>query len=149
VSARESGDRERSDPIRRLKDMTKNRLKNPAFLAIASLAVLPLTFASQAGRSAPAATDRGTVTGVLELAGGPYPGRTFPRPGTITARRHGMRIVTVRTTRHGRYMLHLAPGRYRLTGRPRHTGLTCIAPHPVTVRAGQRVKGIKVICPVP
>jgi hypothetical protein len=128
--------------------MTKNRLKYSASLAGASLAVLPLVLTSQAGHS-PQLADRGTITGVLELVGGPAPGRSFPEPGTVTAHRHGVAIATVRTTRHGRYVLQLAPGRYRLTGRPRHTKVNCFTPHPVTVRADKTVKGINVICPVP
>src|SRR5215472_16181301 len=85
-------DGERIGQSGRLMGMIKNRLKYSAALAGASLAVLPLMLTGQAGHSAQLA-DRGTVTGVLELVGGPAPGRSFPEPGTVTAHRHGVAIM--------------------------------------------------------
>jgi len=132
--------------------MTKNRLANVTVRAGMSLAVVPLVFAGLAGHSGQRAqADPGIVSGRLELVGGPSPGRTFPVPGLVTARRPGGGSVTVHANKHGWYWMSLAPGRYKLTGHPAHSGghLTCYAPHPVTVRADKVVKHVDVVCPVP
>jgi hypothetical protein len=128
--------------------MTKNRFLRLASRASLSLAVLPVVFAFASPAAQQPHAGRGTVTGVLELVGGPYPGHRFPRQGTVIARRHG-KVVTIRTAKHGRYVLHLAPGRYIITGKPRHTGILCRAAHPVTVHAGQAIHHVFVNCPVP
>jgi hypothetical protein len=137
--------------------MTKNLLLSAASAVAVSLAVLPLVFGSPAIASAkaqhqPAGHAAGTVKGVLELFGGPYPGRAYPRPGTVTAHHKGKKetiTVTVRTNKHGRYTLNLPPGRYTLTGKPRHEHLQCRAEHPVVVQSNQTTIHVKVICPVP
>jgi hypothetical protein len=130
--------------------MTKKPVRSLALSLAVPVAVLPILFASPGGHAARAGTDpdRGTVTGVLELVGGPYPGIKRPEPGRVIAQRHDRASVSVRTSKHGRYVLHLVPGRYVLSGKIRGGGLICHAAHPVTVRA-DITKHINVVCPVP
>jgi hypothetical protein len=130
--------------------MTKNRLLSSASAAGMSLAAVPLVFAAVASHSAqPASPAPGTVKGVLELFGGPSPGRSYPQPGSVTARQHGKPVETVYANKHGHYSMYLAPGRYTLTGKPHGTSMTCRAEHAITVHSGQTTTHIDVVCPVP
>ena len=128
--------------------MTDHRIRALALRAAAPLAVLPLLLAPAASHAATRQIPvYGTVKGVLELFGGPAPGRAYPRAGVVTAR-NGTISITARANTHGRFKFRLFPGRYRLTGHIRHERLRCTAPHPIRVRAHETVR-INVICPVP
>ncbi len=123
------------------------RLLSAISAAGMSLAVLPLVFTNLTGHFAqPAHARSGTVQGLLEK-GSAYPPHSQPWPGLVTARRHGATVASARTNKRGHYVLHLAPGRYTLTGKTRHSSLTCIYPNRVTVHAGQAIKHVDLVCP--
>jgi len=131
--------------------MTAHRIARLALRAAVPLAAFSLLLAPAVGHAItpPHHPRFGTITGVLELAGGPAPGKIWPVPGVVTAHRHGIENIVTRAGKHGRFRIRqVAPGRYRLTGHPRHQHLICRAPHKITVRPGKTVH-VKVVCPVP
>src|SRR5580658_6993283 len=103
-------------------------------MALAGLAVL-------VGGAATAATgSNGSISGRLELVGGPYPGIHRGVPGTI--RFVGPQGQTFNTTasKHGRFTDSLPPGKYLVTGQATQLGsFTCRAEHPVTLQAHEDV----------
>ena len=130
--------------------MTSNRIRTLAFRAAVPLVALPLLLAPAISHAQTSHRPRfGAITGVLELAGGPAPGKIWPQPGIVIAHRHGAENIAVHAGKHGRFVIRtVSPGRYRLTGHPRHERLRCFDPRKVTVRPGKTVH-VKVICPIP
>jgi hypothetical protein len=128
--------------------MSMKRLLRATSAAGMCLAVLPLMFANLTSHSVPSHSRTGTVQGLLEK-GSSDPVHSQPWPGVVTARRQGTTVATTMANKHGRYVLHLAPGRYTLTGRTRHSSLTCIYRHRVDVHAGETIKHVNLICPQP
>jgi hypothetical protein len=90
----------------------------------------------------------GVVRGRLLGVGGPVGAKTDPYVGQVRARAGG-RTWTARTGADGRFILHLPPGSYLLTGRSPHyyalAGWPCRAVHRVRVDAGRSV-ALDVFC---
>jgi hypothetical protein len=80
-------------------------------ILVGSVAVL-LTALVATGRAS--STARGRVTGLIQLCGGPAPGRCFLQNATVSvvARRH--LVVAKQETRHARFSFLLVPGEYTL-----------------------------------
>jgi hypothetical protein len=118
------------------------------------LAATVLTVAALAGCASGPSVPTGTVTGHLEMVGGPVTpsGRTrvSPVPGTITAV-SGSSTFHATAAGNGSFTLTLPAGAYRLTGTSPQDNdgqATCTANAPVTVRTGQATHA-DVACQIP
>jgi hypothetical protein len=88
----------------------------------------------------------GTVSGSLSLAGAPLQAGG----GSVRATNDKGKVVsTVRTDRGGSFVMHLAPGTYRLEGEPSGSGGWLCASNPVHVAAHTEVRNVLVGCATP
>ncbi len=110
-----------------------------------------------AGSAGCAGATPGTVTGIFVRIGGPAPvgpsGDGVPLPGNVVAAGTTGKRFTARTGKSGRYTMTLPPGTYHLTGHSPEVGsnghqMRCFAEHPVQVKAGRSIRGVKVICSI-
>lgn len=103
---------------------------------------------------ASSAASLGTITGILERAGGPYPGTPVPEPGRIEAlSESGQRYPGV-TAMDGKFRLAVPPGVYQVTGYSPEIvvngqEMRCVGDHAVRVTAGQTAALVTVMCAIP
>lgn len=119
----------------------RGRLLPRAVVLMLALALIGFVADRAITSLTPGSGSRGTVTGMLEVPGGPAGAHPRSLRGTITATTANRGILTLGVGTSGRFTIHPFVGTYTFTATsPQYEGGkgTCRAPGPVTVREGSK-----------
>ena len=118
-------------------------------LIVLSLVVIGIVADRAITSLTPPSRSRGTLTGMLEAAGGPAGTAATPLSGKITAITANRGVLTISVSPSGRFTVQPVVGTYIFTATsPQYEGgkRTCRASRPVTVREGVKTT-VTVQCP--
>lgn len=117
----------------------RGHLVRRVVLVVLALAVIGIVASRAITSLTPRSWSRGTLTGMLEAAGGPAGTGPSPLSGTITATTANRGVLTLSVGNSGRFTAHPVVGTYTFTATsPQYEGGKgmCRASGPVTVREG-------------